>query len=135
MKNKIITKAIGILLSLIILIVPLSTTTIISADAVGSVISVATEQELYNAITGITTTNPTTIELTDNIAIGNVYSVLAPKRMIINNGQNIILDLGNYTLSCSWYYNAYMIEVRQGATLTILSDADGKIYKSSGGRC
>lgn len=135
MKNKIITKAIGILLSLIILIVPLSTKTIISADAVGSVISVATEQELYNAITGITTTNPTTIELTDNIAIGNVYSVLAPKRMIINNGQNIILDLGNYTLSCSWYYNAYMIEVRQGATLTILSDADGKIYKSSGGRC
>lgn len=134
MNNKITTKIIGILLSLIILVVPLSTTTV-AVDAATPIISVATEQELYDAIKGITTNSQTTIELTDNIAIGNVYSVLAPKHMIINDGQNIILDLGNYTLSCSWFYNAYMIEVREGATLTVLSDADGKIYKSSGGRC
>ena len=129
MKKRFLSKAVSIFLTLVMLIAPMSFN--ITANAAGVVVEVDTEQELYDALKGITGTSETTIQLVGDITVGNVFGVMASKRVIVKSGQNIIFDLGNYTLSCNWYYNAYMMEIREGATVKIISDANGKITKTT----
>lgn len=133
-KNKIV----SLLLSFSLITMLFSGICGVSAASVN--ISVATEKELYNALKNATTSDQTTITLTNDIQIGTntLYFNGTTKKLVIKNGQNITLDLDNYILhanSTKYLKYVYLLEVEQGATLNLISDTNGELYKDSGGIC